>query len=313
MFAILFTPLKQWLEEKGLPKVGAILLCLTCLLTIFGLFLGAVFWQGQSLTEDWPKIKKEIYQQMDQLENWTIKNIGIASQERVDQVKENLSDQKKNYQSWVKDFIGSSFDSLVKVLLSLVYMVFLMIVSNRLSNFMVMLVPEVEKNNTRAVILSSRKLVFKYFVGRAILVGIQSVLYVIGFSIFGLKYAIPIGIFAGVVTFIPYIGNLIGGSIALLMGLATGGGATVLLGIVGTMAVVQVLENYILEPWIVGGEVNLNPFATFVSVIAFSLIWGVAGTVLAVPIVAILKTVCDHIDSLRPFGYVLGLRQADAN
>ncbi len=291
--------------------MGAVLLCLMSILTIFGLFIGAVFWQGQSLAEDWPKIKKEVSQKIDQLEDWTIANIGIASKERIEKVKENLSNQKQNYQSYIKNFVGSTVDTLVKVVLALVYMVFLMIVSQRLTNFVVMLVPDDEQNNTRSIILSSRKLVFKYFLGRSILVGIQSVLYMIGFSIFGLKYAIPIGIFAGIVTFIPYVGNIIGGSTALLIGLATGGGTTVLLGVIGTMTLVQILENYILEPWIVGGEVNLNPFATFVSVIGFSLIWGVAGTILAVPIVAILKTVFDHIDSLRPFGYVLGLREAE--
>lgn len=107
---------------------------------------------------------------------------------------------------------------------------------------------------------------------------------------------------------IPYIGNIIGGLFALMLGVATGGGTTLLLGIIGTMTLAQVLENNVLTPWIMSREVNLNPLATFASIIGFSIIWGVAGSILAIPITGAAKKIFDHVEGLKPFGHALGAK-----
>lgn len=312
-FAMLFTPMARWLVDKGVPKTAAVLVCLFSLVFIFSVVLGAISWQGASLAEDWPKIKEELSSQAEQAQEWAITNIGIASKSRIEQIKEQLAKQKENIGSWVKNFLGSLFDTLTNALLALAFMAFLMLTSKRLHRFALQLAPENKRKDTKVMIETAREKAADYFIGRSILVGIQCILYAIGFSIFGLQYAIPIGILAGLLTFIPYVGNIMGGSMALLVALATGGGGTVALGVLGTMGVVQVVENYILEPWIVGSEVSLNPLFTFGSIIALSFIWGIAGTVLAVPIAAILKTVFDHSESLQPFGYVMGLKEEEAD
>ncbi|WP_170110230.1 AI-2E family transporter [Flavilitoribacter nigricans] len=309
-FAMLFTPMENWLQKKGIPKTGAVMICLLTVLAVIGIFFGLIAWQGNSLAEDWPKIKEELNQSGEDLEDWAIANIGIVSAEQVQQIKENLANQKKQYMSWIQSYLGSFLNTLLHGLLAIVYMVFLMLASERLHQFAMKIAPGGKKDETQSVLNEAEDIVSSFFVGRLMLVGIQGVLYAIGFSIFGLQYAIPVGLLAGLLTFIPYMGNIIGGLLALFIGLATGGGSTIIFGIIGTMTVVQLLENYVLTPWIVGSEVSLNPFFTFICVIAFSLVWGVGGTVLAVPITAIIKTIFDHIPDLRPYGYVMGLRDA---
>lgn len=309
--AMLFTPMENWLRERGLPKGGAIAICLFSLLLVMGVFVGLIAWQGHSLAQDWPKIKEELNNTADNLESWAINNIGIVNEERVQMIKDRLANQKKDYMSWIQQYLGSFFNTLLHGILAIVYMAFLMITNERLYRFVLKAVPKGKKDTAKTVMNEAEDIVSSFFWGRLILVGIQGVLYAIGFSIFGLKYAIPIGLLAGVLTFIPYIGNILGGLIALLIGMATGGGSTVLFGIIGTMTLVQLLENYVLTPWIVGSEVSLNPFFTFICVIAFSLIWGVAGTVLAVPITAILKMIFDKVEGLQPLGYVMGLEGPD--
>lgn len=308
---MLFTPMENWLRDRNIPKGGAIAICLITLLIVIGTFFGLIAWQGHSLAQDWPKIKEELSQTAGNVEDWAINNIGIVNQERIKMIKERLANQKEQYISWIQSYMGSFLNTMLHGLLAIVYMVFLMITRERLYHFVIKVSPQGEKDTVSAIMDDSRDIVSSFFLGRLLLVGIQGILYAIGFSIFGLEYAIPIGLLAGVLTFIPYIGNIIGGMIALLIGLATGGGSTVIFGIIGTMTVVQLLENYVLTPWIVGSEVSLNPFFTFICVIAFSLMWGVAGTVLAVPITAILKTVFDKTEGLQPFGYVMGLRGPD--
>ena len=78
------------------------------------------------------------------------------------------------------------------------------------------------------------------------------------------------------------------------------------IAIVIAYAVVQFLQSYILEPLVVGTEVNLNPLFTIIGLVVGELIWGIPGLVLAIPLMGILKIVCDHIDGLEPYGYLMG-------
>jgi predicted PurR-regulated permease PerM len=79
-----------------------------------------------------------------------------------------------------------------------------------------------------------------------------------------------------------------------------------ILGILGTIAVAQLLESYILTPLIVGDEVDINPLTTIVAVIGFTVMWGPVGAIVAIPIVAILRVICQHVEGLEDYAYLLG-------
>jgi predicted PurR-regulated permease PerM len=73
--------------------------------------------------------------------------------------------------------------------------------------------------------------------------------------------------------------------------------------------VAQFVQSYILEPLIVGAEVHVNPFFTIVAVVAGSLLWGIPGLILAIPIVGIMRVIFDNFDSLQPYGYLVGQKE----
>lgn len=306
LFAMLFTPLSRWLQARRVPKFIAITSCVLLLIVGVGLFLGALLWQGSELAQDWPEIEKKVIEHGIDLRDWAVQNISFISEPRIDRIYEELASERETYRRWITDSMGTLFGSITQSVLAVIYMVFLMMADERITRFGRM-VERGDKAN--AAMKDARNMVYQYFIGRLILVAIQCVLFATGFLIFGLQYAIPVGILAGVFTFIPYIGNIIGGLLALFIGLATGGSAFLFLGIVGTIVLSQILENNVLQPWIVGKEVNLNPFFTFACIIGFTTIWGIAGTILAIPITAIAKTMFDYSKSLRPYGYLMGLRK----
>jgi predicted PurR-regulated permease PerM len=72
------------------------------------------------------------------------------------------------------------------------------------------------------------------------------------------------------------------------------------------MIVIQTMDNYFIEPNVVGGEVNLNALWSILSIIAGGMIWGVAGMIVFLPLFGIIKIVCDHVEPLKPLGYLLG-------
>jgi predicted PurR-regulated permease PerM len=69
---------------------------------------------------------------------------------------------------------------------------------------------------------------------------------------------------------------------------------------------VQFVQGWVLEPLIVGSQVKINPLSTIVALILGELVWGIPGIFLAIPLVAMLKIVCDNIESLKPYGFLIG-------
>lgn len=130
----------------------------------------------------------------------------------------------------------------------------------------------------------------------------------IGLAMWWLEMPNPIlwGVMAGVLNFVPYIGPLVGvvitGVVALVELEATGHAAAV----PAVYLLLNGLEGYLVTPLVMGKRLALNPVALLVGVIFWGWLWGIPGALLAVPLVAILKIVSDHIESLRPLGEFLG-------
>jgi predicted PurR-regulated permease PerM len=73
-----------------------------------------------------------------------------------------------------------------------------------------------------------------------------------------------------------------------------------------TYGTVQFLQTYLLEPLVVGKGVSINPLFTIAGIVGMELIWGIPGMVLAIPLLGITKIVCDHIEPLKPYGFLIG-------
>jgi predicted PurR-regulated permease PerM len=73
-----------------------------------------------------------------------------------------------------------------------------------------------------------------------------------------------------------------------------------------TYGIIQFIQGWVLEPLILGRQVKINPLFTILALVFGEIIWGIPGVILAIPITAMLKIVCDHIDALKPYGFLIG-------
>lgn len=71
------------------------------------------------------------------------------------------------------------------------------------------------------------------------------------------------------------------------------------------MFVTQIIENYVLTPWIVGDDIDLNPFTTIFGVLLFSTLWGVAGAVISLPVLGVIKVILNHTKGLEAYAYIM--------
>jgi predicted PurR-regulated permease PerM len=137
----------------------------------------------------------------------------------------------------------------------------------------------------------------------SILVGVATWL---AFLWIGLEHAAVWGIAAGALKTIPYLGPfIVAGGTALVAFLQFGTIDMVLL-VSGTSLVITSIEGYLLTPWLTGRASRMSPVVVFVSVLFWGWLWGLWGLLLGVPIVMIIKAVCDHVEDLKPIGELLG-------
>lgn len=312
LLAMIFYPLMLKFRRWRLPDWTGIVASLLILFVIASIFTLIIVFQTQSLIEDWPEIRQELEQRQDQVEDFMINNLGIASEERVQQFKDRLGQQTSQIQQLLSSFFGSFFTIVTGLALSIIYLVIFLWEEKRLMRFLVKINSERAPEQTREMVNGCRNIAAQYLTGRLILVGVLGIFYSLGFYLFGLNYAIPIAILVALLSLIPYLGNIIGGAIAILIALATGNGIHTILGVLGTMAGMQVLENNVLTPWILGERMALNTLATIIGVIGFSFLWGIAGTVLAIPMLGVVKTAFAFYPASQPYAHLLGTEATDA-
>jgi predicted PurR-regulated permease PerM len=137
----------------------------------------------------------------------------------------------------------------------------------------------------------------------SLLVGLASWM---AFRLLGLEQAGVWGIAAGVFNSIPYFGPVVvtgGIAVVAFMQFGTIGMAAL---VAGVALVITSLEGFLLTPWLTSRAASMNAVAIFVGLLFWSWLWGVWGTLLAVPILMVTKAVCDRIEDLQPVGELLG-------
>ena len=122
----------------------------------------------------------------------------------------------------------------------------------------------------------------------------------------GLEQAAVWGIAAGVLNLVPYIGNVIITVGSAMVGFMQFGTLEMALLVAGVSFVINSIEGFLLTPWLTSRANKMNPVAVFVGVLAWGWLWGAWGLLLGVPILVIIKAICDRVDELKAVGEILG-------
>jgi len=123
--------------------------------------------------------------------------------------------------------------------------------------------------------------------------------------LFGVDFALFWAILIGLLNYIPFIGSLLGVIFPVLLSVAQFGSAQTTILILSLLAAAQLLVGNGLEPRMIGKKVNMSPFVVLVSLSLWTSLWGVAGSILAIPLTSILAIVFSHFDGTRPFAVLL--------
>lgn len=306
ILSMLFLPLADYLESKNWNRVIAAVAPVVVLVFAVAGILCLLVWQLQDLAKDASQIEQRITAFVDKARNNIEKTFGISQETQEEMLKDPGAPGGGKISGVLTGMLSSFFGIAVNAVLVMVYIFLFIYFRDHIKNFILKLVKPDDRENAREAIHKSTKVSVKYLFGLAMMIAMLWILYSIGFSIVGVKYAIFFAVLCGLLEIVPFVGNLTGTILTVVISLAQGGDGNMILGILLVYGFVQFVQSYILEPMVVGAEVNINPLMTIFSLVVGEAVWGIGGMILAIPLLGIVKIICDHVPSLQPYGYLIG-------
>ncbi len=300
--ATLFLPFCKWMEKKNVYR-GAAVFASVFVLLLFVAGIGALLgWQISELANDISLIKEKALQASIKIQQYILHHFGISIEKQSQMIKNNQPSV-----SGILPGVAGSFASVVtNFAITIVYIFGLLYYRDHIINFLLKLAPLNKRNEMKSVIQSITKVSQQYLVGLSKMILILWIMYGIGFSIIGIENALFFAVLCGLLEIVPYIGNITGTIITVLVAAVQGASTPMIIGILGTYSFVQLFQGWVLEPLILGSQVKINPLFTIISLVIGQLVWGLPGIFLAIPLIAMFKIVCDNIDSLNPYGFLIG-------
>lgn len=305
LLSMLMAPVCRKLDGWGFPRALSTLVCILILVGIIAGVAIIVSTQFATFAENMSMIQSKASEFLHQVQSYIESQIGMSPEAQERMVKEQAEKANQQGPGLAAKILGGITATLTGVVLSLV-ITFLMIYNKeQFESFFIRLYDDTDTEKVKTVVGQITQVSQKYLTGRAISVLIIATMYSIGLLIVGVKNAVLLAGIAALLTVIPYVGTVLGGLFPVLVALVTADVQTALwAGVV--MIVIQMVDNYFIEPNVVGGEVNLNALWSILSILAGGMIWGIAGMIVFLPLFGILKIVCDYVAPLKPLGYILG-------
>jgi predicted PurR-regulated permease PerM len=304
ILATLLMPMCNALQKRKLHKALAVLICMITLISVLGIIFTLLGWKVAELANDFTLLKQKAQIVFANMQTYLFSHFGISRNQQL----KIIHAEQPSYANLAQYLAKSVLTLIASFSIVFTYVFLLLYYSNHIKSFIIKMARSMNKNEGEIEqIVSSATAVSKfYLVGLFKMIFCLWIMYGIGFSALGVKNAIFFAILCGLLEIVPYVGNLIGTTLTILITAIHGANFPVLAGIGITYGAVQLIQGWILEPLILGPQVKINPLFTVISLILGQLIWGIAGIVLAIPLTAIFKIICDHFEPLKPIGFLIG-------
>ena len=296
LFALVLNPVAKRIEKRtGL--VLSITIVLLGSLSILGLLIWFVVGQLKNLVVDLPGIEEKFFMMVGNVNVFVEDQFNIGTEEQTVMITDGL----KNLTVYMGEVVYSTSYLFYFFIQVPIYIFLFILYRDKFREFFMSFNPGGElkwKKDIDGVVRG-------YISGLTIVVLIAGALNSIGLFALGIEHALFFGFLSGALTLIPYIGITIGATLPALFALITKDSIWYAVGVVGIHAAVQFLEGNFITPKVTGSKISVNALAAILALLIGNLLLGIAGMILAVPAVGILKILLTNSTSLRPFVILL--------
>ena len=297
----LVKPIYDYLLNKKVPKGIAILLVMVGVIVIFIMIITSLVPIIQKQLLDLVSQLPYYYQIIsEQVENFMQTGLFETIQEQFNKINTDFIQSITERLNGILNFTFSGIGSVVGIIGDIVITIMTMPVilyyllkdGNKVIPFVTRMFPTRSQHKISVMLNEMNQQVSSYIRGQitvAICVGFT---YIIGYTLIGLPYGVTIGMIAGLLTIIPYLGSLIGLTPALIIGFVTN--PTLALHVFLVFVIEQLIESRVLQPLILGSSLKMHPVTILIILLAAGKMFGLVGLLIAVPVYAVVKVFITH-------------------
>ncbi len=306
LFAILLFPIASFFEKRlRLPRGIAVLLSIIMLIAFIGAIGYLVGSQISGLASDWPMLKSQVSQSVDDLSDWIQHAFHINASKQMSYVHSTTQKLMASGGEVAGQTVGAISSLMLFYVFILIFTFLILFYRTILIRFIEWVFSDEYAHIVHDIVSNIQSIMRQYILGLLLEMFVVACIACIAFWIIGIKYAVLLGILVALFNIIPYVGIFSALLLSCLITFATGGIEHVVWVAVSVVSIHLVDSNFFL-PTIVGSKVKLNALVSFLGIVLGEMIWGLSGMFLSIPVLAIFKIIFDRVDSLKPWGYVMG-------
>jgi len=306
MIAIVLHPVVNFFVRKKVNRVFAIIITLVLAVLIlagFGFFL---YSQASRFSESWPKLVEKFTEIFNSTSAWASDQFNISPEKIQVWIAETKADLLNTSGNAIGQTLINVGSSLVILFILPVYIFLILFYEPLLLEFIRRLFGQSNRSMVSNIATRIKTVIQLYLTGLVIELVIMAALNSVALLILGIEYAILLGVIGAVLNLIPYIGGIVAVALPMMIALVTKTSPWFALYVLAVYYFIQLIDNNYIVPKIVASKVKVNALVSIIVILAFGALWGIPGMFISIPLTAIVKVIFDHIESLKPWGFLLG-------
>jgi predicted PurR-regulated permease PerM len=309
LIAYFLDPVVEFLERMRMPRTLASMITVLLLIGVLGAVGYGLYSRSADFAANWPKYSGTLKKAVNSVET---KLNGIERQVSESETSSQPAEQKgpsktvagaeNALRAAVVHIIGS-LSGLVLEVTFVPFLVFFMLSEKQeVWHSTLQLFPVSRRTTVKETLEDLRDVLRDYLVGMSLMTLIVIAASSVFFWAMGLDYPILTGIVSGLLNMVPYFGAVLSWLPPFLIALAKLHSAASYALIAGVLMAIHMLANNLLAPALVGKKVRLNALSITIALLFWGWIWGGMGLLLAIPLTAALRVICDHTATWKPIG-----------
>jgi predicted PurR-regulated permease PerM len=306
IIAIILHPVVNFFMKRKINRLFSICITLFLTLLVLAAFFGLLFSQAVRFYESWPVLVEKFTLILNQSITWASGYFDIDAQKINDWLANTKTEIINTSSAAIGHTLISIGSGLVILFLVPVYIFLMLYYQPLILEFIRRLFVKNDPGQVGEMIKQTKTVIQRYLIGLIIEAIIIAIMDSAGLLILGIDYAILLGIIGALLNVIPYIGGIVAVALPMMIAVATKSTPLYALYVLGIYYFIQLIDNHYIFPKIVASKVKINMLFAIIVVLAGNALWGIPGMFLSLPLLAIVKLIFDHIEPLKPWGFLLG-------
>lgn len=306
LISFILYPICKWLENKGIKKGIAIVICILGVTLLVGAVIYLLCVQFTNFLQEWHSLRAKLTEAINQLSIFILERFDISLEKQTDFINNTLNNSGSQAISIVRNTAYSLSEYVFFLLMIPIFSALILFHRHILSNALYQIFSPERKNTIHEILIETIHAYYNFIKGMLVVYLIVGLLNSIGLMIIGVPHPFLFGFIASILTFIPYVGIMISSFLPIAVSWITYNSIWYPLAVIAVFSIVQILEAYIIFPFAVGSRLKINTLVIIIVVIIGGILWGAAGMILFIPFISIIKLIADRTPSLKTLSVLLG-------